>query len=88
MTGFVYLDDILIFTRDRVEHIRDLGEVLLKIIKARLQINPEKYHLTKIEVRYLGYIINKNGLRTDPSKTKAVQSFDRPKCLKNLRSFF
>ena len=33
------------------------------------------------------HIIDKNGVGTDPSKIEAVQSFDRPKCVKNLRSF-
>ena len=37
----VYLDNILIFTSDKVEHVRVLGEVLQKIKEAGLRINSE-----------------------------------------------
>jgi len=39
--AIVYLDDILIFTRDQVEHVRVLKEVLQKIKEAGLRINPK-----------------------------------------------
>ena len=55
-----------------------------KIKEAGLQINPEKYHLIKTEVKYLRCIIDKNGVRTNPSKIEAVYFFNRPKCVKNL----
>ena len=86
--AIVYLRDILIFTKDRVEHIRALEKVLRKIKEAGLWINLEKCHLIKTEVKYLGHIIDKNGVKTDPSKIKLVKSFYRPKCVKNLSSFF
>ncbi|XP_076398229.1 uncharacterized protein LOC143266642 [Megachile rotundata] len=39
------------------------------------------------EVAYLGHIIDKNGLRPDPRKIKAVQEFPVPKTVKNIRQF-
>jgi len=83
----VYLDDILVFTKDKTEHIETLGIVFRKIKEAGLRINPEKCQLLKREVKYLGHIIDKNGVRTDPSKIEAIKTFTRPKCVKNLRSF-
>ena len=81
----LYLDDILIFTKDKTKHIETLGIVFGKTTEAGLKINPEKCQLLKREVKYLGHIIDKNGIRTDPSKIKAIKTFT--KCVKNLRSF-
>ena len=39
------------------------------------------------EIRFLGYVVDKYGLRTDPGKTRAVLEYAAPKNLKQLRSF-
>ena len=85
--ALVYLDDILIYTTNLEEHYLALNEVIQRIGRAGLKINPEKCHLLKKEVKFLGHIINKDGIKTDPAKIEAIKSFERPKCLKNLRSF-
>ena len=83
----VYLDDILIFSRSEEEHYRIIKEVLERIKEAGLRINPEKCHLFKKELKFLGHIISEEGIKTDPNKIVAIKTFDRPKCIKNLRSF-
>ena len=83
----VYLDDILVFSNSKDEHYRKLSEVLDKIEKAGLKINPGKCHFLKEEIKFLGHIVNRKGVKTDPAKTEAIQLFERPKCVKNLRSF-
>ena len=60
---------------------------MIRIKKAGLRINPEKCHILKEEVKFLGHIINKKGIQTNLEKTEAIRSFQRPKCVKNLRSF-
>ena len=79
--------NILIFTESEQEHYRVLEEVLKKVEQAGVRINPEKCYILKKEVKYLGRIINKDGIQTDPSKLEAINSFQRPKCIKGLRSF-
>ena len=83
----VYLDDILIFTESKEQHYEVLDKVLKRITKAGLRINPNKCHILKEEVKFLGYIINEKGIKTDPTKLEAISSFEKPKCIKNLRSF-
>ena len=82
-----YLDDILIFTKTLEDHYATLDRVLGRIEKAGLRVNPEKCHILKKEVKYLGHIINQEGIQTDPSKITAIKEFEKPKCVKNLRSF-
>ena len=83
----VYLDDILIFSRTIEEHCDRLDNVLNRIQIAGLRINPEKCFMLKTEVKFLGLIISSKGIKTDQMKIKVVQKFERPKCVKNLRSF-
>ena len=83
----VYLDDILIFTKSMEHHYEILEEVLKEIKDAGLRINPEKCHIQRKEVKFLGHIINGEGIQTDPAKTEAIKTFQQPKCIKNLRSF-
>ena len=83
----VYLDDILIFSKSLEQHYEALDKVLDQIGKAGLRINPEKCHILKTEVKFLGHVINDKGIQTDPSKLEAIKTFEKPKCVKNLRSF-
>ena len=85
--AMVYLDDILIYSRSKEKHYTILGEVLKAIEEAGLRINPEKCQIIKEEIRFLGHIISKEGVQTDPSKIQAIQNFGKPNCVKKLRSF-
>ena len=83
----VYLDDILIFAKDKIEHVKRIEKVLSRIKEAGLKVNPEKCIFMKTETKFLGHIINADGIQTDKEKLEAIKNFDRPKCIKNLRSF-
>ena len=60
MGALVYLDDILVYSKGKAKHVRILGKVLEKIGKAGLRVNPEKCHLLRREVKYLGHVIDKD----------------------------
>ena len=48
------------YSKGKEEHVRILGKVLEQIGKAGLRVNPEKYHLLRREVKYLGHVIYKD----------------------------
>jgi len=56
--AIVSLDNILVFTDTTNKHYEVLNEVLSKVGKAGLRINPEKCHILKKEVKFLGHVIN------------------------------
>ena len=85
--AIVYLDDILIFSKDKDDHINRINEVLGRIKDAGLKINPEKCKFLAKETKFLGHIINSEGVKVDEAKIEAIKAFQRPKCLKQLRSF-
>jgi RNase H-like domain found in reverse transcriptase/Reverse transcriptase (RNA-dependent DNA polymerase)/Integrase core domain/Integrase zinc binding domain len=83
----VYLDDILIFSKTLEEHVNRVEKLFYKIANAGLKINPDKCKFLLPEVKFLGHIINAEGIRTDDSKIEAIKNFERPKCVKHVRSF-
>jgi len=70
---FAYLDDIIIASPSFEEHLRHLTEVFTRLREARLRLNPAKCRFCVPELKYLGHIINRQGIRTDPEKIKAVE---------------
>jgi hypothetical protein len=70
----VYLDDILIYSQTREEHLRHLRMVLNTLQKEKLLINLKKCSFMKNELIYLGFVISKDGLKMDPKKVQAIVS--------------
>ena len=85
--AFSYLDDIIIGTETYEEHIKWLKHVLRRIREAGLTINREKSVFGKIEVKYLGVLVNGDGFRSDPEKIEQVINCPVPRNLKQLRRF-
>ena len=55
--------------------------------EANLKLKPSKCSLLQSEVRYLGHVVSKDGVSTDPEKVSAVASWPAPKCLTELQAF-
>ena len=69
-----YLDDIVVCTTTFQEHIDVLAKVFQKLYDARLKPNPEKCQLVRVELKFLGHIVDKGGLRNDPEKVAAIRN--------------
>lgn len=82
-----YLDDVVIFGRTFQEHNTRLDVVLTCIEKAGLVLNSKKCHFGERQTLVLGHLVDKDGIRPDPQKAAAVESFEQPKSVKQLRSF-
>jgi len=67
-----FLDDFLIYSNTLEEHKKQVYKVLKALLDAGLHLKPEKCHLHKQEVKYLGFIIGTNGVRMDPEKVSCV----------------
>ncbi|KAL3968321.1 potassium voltage-gated channel Eag-related subfamily H member 3 [Sarotherodon galilaeus] len=84
---FVYLDDILIFSRSRAEHVKHVRLVLRRLLENRLFCKAEKCEFHASTVSFLGFIIEQGQLRADPAKVKAVLEWPVPGSRKKLQSF-
>ena len=84
---FVYIDDILVTGKDVEEHDDRLKQVTDKMKSVHLKLNEKKCQLRKQEVRYLGCIINAEGVQPDPRKIEAIRDMQEPKSIKDIRRF-
>jgi Reverse transcriptase (RNA-dependent DNA polymerase) len=83
----VYLDDILIFTKDLLEHREIVKEVLQILRENKLYLKPAKCEFEKEEMKYLGMIIGKGQVRMDPAKVAAIANWPTPKNKKEVQKF-
>jgi alpha-acetolactate decarboxylase len=84
---FKYIDDIYIASMHFVDHLNLLAEVGRRLTSAGLTINIEKSEFCRKEIKYLGYVINKDGFKPDPEKIKAILNYPAPKTQKEVRRF-
>jgi len=79
----VYLDDVIIYSDNFEGMLSRLGQVFARLRSANLKLNPKKCSFFKKEIKYLGYVVSKEGIKTDPEKR--YWSIFRTK--KQVRSF-
>uniref|UniRef100_A0A3P9M887 Gypsy retrotransposon integrase-like protein 1 n=1 Tax=Oryzias latipes TaxID=8090 RepID=A0A3P9M887_ORYLA len=84
---FVYLDDILIYSRDLDEHTHHVREVLSRLLENRLYVKAEKCEFHVPTISFLGFIIDSGNIRPDPAKIAAVTSWEPPTSGKQLQRF-
>ncbi|KAL7286691.1 hypothetical protein TKK_0019074 [Trichogramma kaykai] len=84
---FCYLDDIVIISETYDKHRSLLEEVFRRLKAAKLKPNWEKSKFGRERLKYLGHVIDKNGINTDPDKVKAITDMPTPKNLRDLRRF-
>jgi hypothetical protein len=83
----VFIDDILVFSRDEEEHEEHLRLVLQKLREHQLYAKFSKCDFWLKEVSFLGHIITDGGIAVDPSKVQDVLNWNPPKNVLKIRSF-
>jgi hypothetical protein len=83
----VYLDDILIFTKDLEEHHRVTHWVLGRLVEHQLYLRPEKCEFFRTRIEYLGLIISENRVEMDPVKVPGVADWLEPCNKREVQSF-
>jgi hypothetical protein len=83
----VFIDDILIFSKNEEDHDEHLRVVLQKLRENQLYAKLSKCELWLKEVSFLGHIISEGGISVDPSKVKDVLSWKTPQNILGIRSF-
>ena len=83
----LYLDDILVFSRNIEEHIQHVRLVIQRLLENRLFIKAEKCTFHAPSVEFLGLIVEGGQTRPDPKKIQAVVEWNEPTTRKQLQSF-
>ena len=85
--SMVYVDDIIIFSKNFEDHVRDVEEVLQRLIGDNLKIGIGKCEFFRTKLLYLGFVVSREGIRTDPKKVSAVKDMPMPECTLELETF-
>jgi hypothetical protein len=84
----VYLDDILIYNKNWVEHLQHIQQVLHTLRQHKLYENLEKCSFGMDRVQYLGYIVDEHGVHVDPAKIQVIHDWPAPTTLTELQNLF
>ena len=83
----VYLDDILIFSKNQAEHLQHVETVLQILKEQNLFCKLKKCEFNKPELRFVGHIVGANGIKPDPAKIATIADWPAPHNLHELRKF-
>lgn len=82
-----YLDDVLVYSKSRSEHVKHVREVLRRLLDAGLQIDIDKCEFHTTKTKYLGLIVRPGKIEMDPEKVQAVRSWAPPTTKRQLQRF-
>ncbi len=86
-TCLVYLDDVIIFSKDVESHVKHVDEILSCLKQAGVTLKVKKCKFFTTEVEYLGHIIKPGRLEVDGANTKSLKEALPPTSKTELRSF-
>ncbi|GJV51943.1 reverse transcriptase domain-containing protein [Tanacetum coccineum] len=82
----VYVDDLVIKSHTEDELVRDIVETFRALRKINMKLNPKKCTFGATEGMFLGYLIEPDGIKPCPEKTKAVIQLPSPRTMKEVQS--
>ncbi|XP_057808622.1 uncharacterized mitochondrial protein AtMg00860-like [Salvia miltiorrhiza] len=83
----VFIDDILVYSRNEEEHREHLRTALQTLRDECLYAKFSKCEFWLKEVTFLGHIVSSEGIKVDPAKVEAVQGWRSPTTPNEIRSF-
>lgn len=82
-----YLDDLILMSPTFDRHLQDLEELFKLLRNNNVVVNKKKCRFCQEQVPYLGHIITRSGLQTDPAKVLAITEMPIPQNVKQVQSF-
>nr|GFD14325.1 putative reverse transcriptase domain-containing protein [Tanacetum cinerariifolium] len=83
----VFIDDILIYSKDEKEHIEHLKAILELLKKEELYAKFSKCEFWIPKVQFLGHVINSQGIHVDTAKINSINDWASPKTPKEIHQF-
>ncbi|KAF5808599.1 putative nucleotidyltransferase, Ribonuclease H [Helianthus annuus] len=83
----VFIDDILIYSKNRADHEKHLRCILKLLHHEKLYAKFSKCEFWLREVQFLGHVVSERGIQVDPAKVEAVMNWQEPKTPTEIHSF-
>ena len=83
----VYLDDILIFSRDEVEHEEHVRSVFERLAQSQFHVKRSKCELFLPKIEFLGHQVSAAGVEVVQSKVDAIAKWPVPTCIRDVQAF-
>jgi len=83
----LYLDDILIYSDDEKQHLKDIRAVLTLLRKAGLYVKLSKCSFMEEETEFLGHVLSKDGLKMNGGLVKAIREWPVPTTQRQVMQF-
>jgi hypothetical protein len=83
----IFIDDILVYSRDAREHAEHLRVIVVKLRGEKLYAKVSKCEFWLDQVIFLGHVISKEGTTIDPAKVEATTNLKRPENPTEIGSF-
>ena len=80
-----YLDDIIIFSRTKEEHLEHLRIIFDRLRQADLKLKLNKCSFFKKHIRYLGHLISDEGIQPLPEKLESIRKIPTPNSPKEVK---
>ena len=81
------IDDVLVFGKDQQEHDTRLKAVLERLQSKGVTLNADKCEFSRTSLKFLGHLVDGDGIRADPDKTAAIAEMKPPQNVSELRRF-
>ena len=82
-----YIDDIIVFSKDGVEHVQHLKLVLGALKENGLTVKREKCEFGRTQLEYLGHMVGNGEMAVPSHRATAMSKFLQPRTKRQLRSF-
>ena len=83
----MYLDDIIIFSQDELQHLQHIEIVFSHLWEAGLKMKRSKCDFFKSEIHYLGHLISPEGISPLPNKLDSIRHMPVPNSAKEIKQF-
>ena len=83
----VYVDDVIVKSKDRDGDIVNLKKFFERIMEYRLRLNPQKCTFVVTVEKLLGFLVSDRGVEVDPSKINSILDMPPPKSENEIKGF-
>jgi hypothetical protein len=82
---FTYVDDIVVMSKNKEDHLADLAETFANMRDARLCLNPEKCVFGVRQGKILGYLVLHRGIEANPTKIQVIINMTPPQLARDVQ---